>query len=122
MANAVVSGALRLSSTSSVITRTFSAFVTVSTIFTDQFVLAAGVSEFVVSVPTISNPGVLVLTATGTCRVNFGNLPSSTSHASAGYQFTDMFAQVGSGISGALALHFANSGSDSATITVFAGQ
>ena len=122
-ASAMISGGARISAgVSTFAVSPFSGSFSLSSFFVDQFILAAGVSEFVVSVQTVSNPSFVVLKATEVVRVNFGNLPSSTSHASAGFQFADIFAQVGCGISGPLALHFANSGSNSATITVMLGQ
>lgn len=122
-ASAMISGGVRISAgLSTFFVNAFSGSFGVSAFFAEQFIIAAGVSEFIVSVNSVSNPGFMVLKATETVRVNFGNLPSSTSHASAGYQFADLFAIVGCGISGALALHFANSGSNSATVTVTLGQ
>lgn len=122
MADATLSGATRLSSTSNIITRSFELTVSsVSNVFATQFILAAGTSEFVVSIATLSAPTYVVAQATGLCRINYGNHASYVSAASAGWPFT-FWAQLCSGGSGPLALHFGNSGSDSATITVHLAQ
>lgn len=71
--------------------------------------LSAGTSDFIVSLAEISNPHTIFITSDDITRVNFGNLPSSTSHASAGFQFKEMFAIYGSSISSFPAFHFANS-------------
>ena len=122
VAQALFSGGIRISSTSNVFTKTFSATVAVSTWTIQEIVLLPNVSDFVVSIATLSNAYAFLATATGNVRVNFSTLPSSVSAASAGYVFKDLFAIVGSSISGVNALHFANSGSDSATCTIFLGQ
>ena len=119
---ALFSGTLRVSSTSLVATKLFSSTITCSAWQMQEHVVLPNVSEFVVSIATMSNVIALLMTSTQTVRVNFAGLPSSVSAASAGYQFKDLFAVAGSGISGAQGLHFANSGADSATITVFMGQ
>ena len=119
---ALFSGSLRVSSTSNMFTRSFSATVTCSTWATQEVVLLPNVSDFVVSNALLSNAMALFMTSTQTVRVNFAGLPSSVSAGSAGYQFKDLYALAGSGISGVQALHFANSGSDSATVLIFLGQ
>ncbi len=119
---ALFSGTLRVSSTSNVLNKVFSATITCSTWQVQEIVLLPNVSEFVVSITTLSNVTALLMTATNTVRVNFAGLPSSVSGGSAGYQFKDLLAIVGSGISGAQGLHYANSGADSSTITLFMGQ
>jgi len=121
MAQTVVSGAVRVTDVSTIITRTFSAAITVSNWNVQEYTLANGISDFVVSRTHVSNPGFLMLMATSKVRVNFGGLVSAASLASTGYEFKDLFARIGSGISGDLNLHFSNSSGDSAVITVIQG-
>lgn len=82
------------------------------------FQLSAGMSEFVVSLPLLSNPHTIFMQSDDIARVNFGNLRSATSHASAGFQFKDIFAIYGSDISSFPAFHFANSTLSDINITV----
>ena len=119
---ALFSGTLRVSSTSALLTKMFSATITCSTWQIHEIVLLPNVSDFVVSSTLLSNAMAMMATATATVRMNFTGLPSSVSAASAGYQFKDLLAIVGSGISGAQGIHLANSGADSATILLFLGQ
>lgn len=119
---ALFSGTLRVSSTSNLVTKVFSSTITCSTWLMQEIVLLPNVSDQVLSIATLSNAMAVLMTSTNTVRVNFANMPSSVSAGSAGYQFKDLYAVVGSGISGAGALHFANSGSDSATVVIFLGQ
>ena len=84
--------------------------------------LSAGLSNFIVSINIMSNPHVILLQADGLVRVNFGNLPSATSHASAGFQFQDLFAIVGSDISSFPAFHFANSTASARNVNFFMAQ
>lgn len=121
---ALFSGTVRFSSTttSGVWSRAYSATITCSTWQAQEIVLLPTASDFVVSIATLSNVQALLLMATNTCRVNFAGLPSSVSAGSAGFQFKDLFAVVGSGISGTTALRFANSAADSCTVTVIMGQ
>lgn len=123
MADAVLSGAVRISSTSNIMTRAFHISVAgISAYFTDEFILAAGVSEFVVSINTLSAPQYVFVTANNVARINYSGHASYVSAASAGWPF-NVWAQAGSGIlSGPVGLHFANSGTNSALITVFAAQ
>lgn len=122
MANNIVSGTVRITNTSTVMTRTFSANVTVSNWHAQDYTLTNGLSDFIISIAHQSSPGFLMLMATSTVRVNFGNHASADSAASLGFEFKDLFARVGSGISGDLNLHFANSSGDSAVITVIQGR
>jgi len=122
MAQTVVSGAIRVTNVSQIITRTFSAAVTVSNWDVQEYTLDNGISDFIVSRAHLSNAGFLMLMATSIVRVNFGELPSAASFGSDGYQFKDLFARIGSGISGDLNLHFSNSSGDSAVITVIQGM
>jgi len=122
VAQALFSGGVRVSSTSNVFTKTFSATVTVSTWTIQEIVLLPNVSDFVVSIATLSNAYAFLATATQNVRINFAGLPSSVSAGSAGYAFKDLFAIVGSSVSGVQSLRTANSSSDSATVTLFLGQ
>ena len=123
MASAIMTGEIRVSNQGNVFTKTFSAMVTVSQWYTNQVVLANGISDFVVSTIFVSNPMFIALTANSVCRVAFGGT-SQISSASAGMQFRDMFALIGSGIavSGPFNIHFSNSSGDSATITMVAAM
>lgn len=122
VAQALFSGTLRVSSTSNVLSKTFSATLTCSTWQVHEIVMLPNVSEFVVSSTLLSNAHAMLMTSTQTVRVNFTGLPSSVSGASAGYQFKDLFAICGSGISGVQGIHLANSSADSATVVLFLGQ
>lgn len=117
---ALVSGSWRLSSTSGLFTQSFSALVNVSATFVTEFVLLPGVSDFVVSFPTMSNCNAIAVQADNQVRLNFGNTGgdgnvSYVSNASAGILVTQ-FAWVTGGTSGARSLRFANSGTNSATV------
>jgi hypothetical protein len=102
-------------------TRSMPISVTVSQYQVHRIILANGVSEFVVSQVNLSNPGVILITATSLCRVNWSSV-SSTGLASAGQNFKDLFAIAGSGISAFTGLHFANSSGDSAVVTLIIGM
>lgn len=80
--------------------------------------LSAGTSDFVVSFDEFSSPHTIIFYSDDTTRVNFGNRLSATSHASAGFQFKQMFAMAGSGISTFPAFHFANSTTSDVNIRV----
>lgn len=121
-AQVLLSGTLRVSSTSNLQTKVFSAQITVSTWQMQEILLLPNVSEFVVSLATLSAPLVVALASTNKVRVNFSGHASYVSAASAGWEFRDYFMWGGSGISGPMGLHFSNSGSDSAFITCFIGQ
>jgi hypothetical protein len=121
MAQNIVSGTVRVTNTSTVITRTFSAAVTVSNWNVQDYTITNGLSDFIVSLPNVSNPGFLLMMATSTVRVNFGGHASADSAASLGFEFKDLYARVGSGISGDINLHFSNSSGDSAVVTVIQG-
>lgn len=134
MALISVSGTVRvlgsgLTSGQTVNTRTFSAAYVASTFMFQDFVLLNGVSDFVVSTATLSAGGfLLVLGGASLVRINPGlHIASSlttsgASVASLGVTFNGIYAQVGSGASGPLAIHFANSSGDSATVTVVYGM
>ncbi len=119
---ALFSGTLRVSSTSALLTKVFSATITCSTWQVHEIVMLPNVSDYIVSSTLLSNATAMLATSTNTVRINFTGLPSSVSSASAGYQFKDLVAIVGSNISGAQGIHLSNSGSDSATVTLFLGQ
>ena len=119
---ALFSGTLRVSSTSALLTKVFSATITCSTWQIHEIVLLPNVSNHNVSSTVLSNAIAMLATATGTVRMNFAGLPSSVSAGSAGYQFKDLFAIAGSGISGVQGINLSNSGADSATVTLFLGQ
>ena len=117
LAQALVSGSWRISSTSGLFTQSFSATTTVSATMALDFVVATGVSDFVVSLATFSNATVVGLQANNQVRINFGGIGNSSyvSNASAGF-FITQFAWVTGGTSGPLSLRVANSGTDSATV------
>jgi hypothetical protein len=122
MASAVVSGSVRITNVSNVINPTFSALVTVSQWATHAIVLPDATDDFVFSSVHFSNPGFLLMYSTGIVRMQQGGLPSAASYASNGMEFKDLFAQIGSGISGPINMHFANSSGNSATVTIVIGQ
>jgi hypothetical protein len=122
MAQNIVSGTIRITNTSTVYTRTFSAAITTSNWNAQDYIIANGLSDFIVSLALQSNPGFLMCMATSTVRINFGGHASADSAASLGYEFKDLYARVGSGISGDVNLHFSNSSGDSATVTVVHGM
>jgi hypothetical protein len=124
--NVLFSGGWRLSSTSDLITKGFSAQTpltaalgSLSTFVQQEIVIAAGVSEFLVSYSQLSAPQFIGMTATATVRVNFAGWASNLSAASASV-VTFREGLMLMSISGTLpsALHFANSGTDSSTITL----
>lgn len=122
MAINIVSGTVRVTNTSNVYQRTFSAAVTTSNWNIQDYNMPNGLSDFIVSLDVQSSPGFLMLMATSTVRVNFGGHASADSAASLGQEFRDLYARVGSGISGDVNLHFSNSSGDSAVITVVHGM
>src|SRR5258705_277634 len=115
---ALLSGGIRLSSTSNLITQSFSTTITVSAIMDLEFVVPANASDYVVSIANFSAANFISLQANNVCRVNFGGLGnlSYISNASAGMQFTNFIWAGGSGASGPLSVRLANSGSDSSTV------
>jgi hypothetical protein len=119
-----VSGTIRVNDGSAtVFTKTFSAAVTVSQFITRDIILANGVSDVIVSVAEMSNPGfMMLLGGTSALRVNFGNHASADSAASLGFEFNNLYAQIGSGTSGSINLHIANSSGDSSVVTLVQGQ
>jgi hypothetical protein len=118
MASAILSGAFRVSNSGNIFNRAFDTTVTVSTWQIQQLVIANGVSDTIVSLAYISIPNMIFVTATSLCRINYSGHASNLSAASAGWNFKDMWAHMGSGMSGPTGLHFANSSGDSATITL----
>jgi hypothetical protein len=123
MATISVSGTVRITNTSTIFTRTFSAGYTASTFVARDIVLLNGVSDSVVSLAEFSNPVfVMLMGGTSLVRVNFGDHASADSAASLGFQFNDLWTWIGSGQSGPIDLHLANSSGDSATLTLIAGM
>ncbi len=122
MASAVVSGAFRVSNNNNVFNRAFSGLTSVSAWVVQDLIIANGASDVILSYAQVSVPNVVFMTATSIVRVNFAGHASYVSAASAGWQFKDLFVWMGSGISGPIALHFANSSGDSATVTVGVGM
>lgn len=134
MAKIEVSGAIKITGSGvtsglTMGTRTFSAAFVASTFIIQDIVLPNGTSDFVVSIATLSAGGFLyIIGGTSTVRINPGlHIASSTttsgvSTASVGITFNGIYGQIGSGASGPLALHFANSSGDSATVTVVMGM
>lgn len=118
-AQAAIVGSWRVSSTSGLFIQTFSAQQTVSATLAHDFAIAVGVSDFVLSLAVFSNINVLSIEANNQVRVNFGGIGNSSfvSNASLGMLVTQMDWITG-GNSGPLNLHFANSGTDSATVRV----
>lgn len=119
LAQALVSGSWRISSTSGLFVQTFSAQATVSAQLETDFVIQNGVSDFVVSLATFSNMNVVGIQANNQVRVNFGGMGNSSyvSNASAGMLVTQLNWMTG-GTSGPLSIRIANSGADSATVRV----
>ena len=110
MPSITVSGIVRVSWGSSIYTQyPFSSLYTASVVVVHSLQLSTVESNTIVSLANVSNPGFVVLVSDGLVRVNYGNEPSAVSAGSAGRQFHGLFAQVGSGMSGPPALHFANS-------------
>ena len=121
MASAILSGAFRISNQGNIFNKAFDATVTISVWQVQQLVLANGVSEIVISNALISAPNIIFATATSLCRINYSGHVSYVSAASAGWQFKDMWAHMGSGILSITGVHFANSSGDSAIITMAIG-
>jgi len=124
MASAHISGTIFIQDTSgtNVQARVVAVSVVVSQYVTQRIILANGVSNFIVSIASVSIPNVVWMTANSLCRVNFGNHASADSAASLGYQFKDIFAWAGSGQSGPINIHYANSSGDSAIVTLVLGM
>ena len=123
MASVVASGMIRISGPVSTFTAIpFSGLFTASVYQIHTLQLTNGISDFILSLGTFSNPGAVIAIADQIVRINYGNEPSAVSHGSAGRQFKDLWAQMGSGISGPLALHFANSSGQTASIVVIQGM
>lgn len=121
--NVTLSGGWRVSSTSDVITKTFGPTITCSVFFQQEIVVLPNVSDFIVSFSLFSAPSLILATATNTVRVNHGGMTSSVSAASAGIvQFKDAYFIMASGGNLPSSIHFANSGSDSAVVTLLIGQ
>ena len=117
-----LSGGWRVSSTNPVldlITRNISGVVVGSTFAQQEIVVLPNVSDLVVSMPLFSAPIGILMTATQTVRVNFAGMVSSVSAASASViQFKDFCGFMAQSAVLPSGLHFANSGSDSATVTI----
>lgn len=117
-----VSGTVRVSWGSSIVTTIpFSSLYTASVALVHSLQISNGVSDTVVSLANLSAPGFVLLTADQLARVNYAS-ESALSAGSAGRQFHGLFAQVGSGMSGPLALHFANSSGNAASVTIIQGM
>ena len=122
MGDATLTGTARVSGVSGVVTQAYTLNVSaVSAYFADQFILSAGLSDFIVSVPTVSNPDFLIVTATGVVRINYSGEASGVSAGSAGRQMTGLV-HIGQSISGPLGLHFSNSNASAVTITIVAAM
>lgn len=117
----LLSGGWRISSTSGLWTQAFSNSVSCSTVMIQDIVLLPTMSDFIVSFPTLSNCQVFGLQANAIVRFNWSGHASYVSAASAGFQCTQV-ALAGSGISGVIGLHLANSGADSATVRLILGM
>ena len=122
MASALLSGAFRISNQGNIFNKAFDITTTISTWHVQQVVLANGTSEFVLSFTHLSAPNTVFVTANSLCRINYAGHASYVSAASAGWQFKDLWAHVGSGMSGPIGIHLANSSGDSAIITVAVGM
>lgn len=117
-----LSGAWRVSSVNPVldlITRNLSAVITGSTFFQQEIVVLPTQSNHAVSLTLFSSPLGMLMTTTNTVRVNFAGQASSFSAASAGtLQFGNFFACLGQSAILPSAVYLANSGTDSATVTM----
>ena len=117
-----LSGSWRVSSTNPVldlITRNISGTVTGSTFAQQEIVVLPNVSDLVVSMPLFSAPIGILMTSTTVVRVNFAGMTSSVSAASASViQFKDCMGFMAQSAVLPSGLHFSNSGSDSAVVTV----
>jgi hypothetical protein len=117
-----LSGAWLVSSTNTAldrIVRSFSGALTASTFVQQEIVVLPNVSDLIVSMALLSSPLGIMMTATNTVRVNFSGQASSVSAASGGtIQFRDMFCAVGPSAILPSAIHIANSGVDSSTVTI----
>ena len=122
MAQNIVSGTVRITNASTVINRTFSANITVSNWNINDYTIANGLSDFIISVAHVSTANFLMMMATSTVRVNFGGHLSADSAASLGWEFKDLFARVGNAISGDINIHLSNSSGDNAVVTVIQGM
>jgi len=121
--NVALSGGWRVSSTSDVITKTFAPTITCSVFFQQEIVVLPNVSDFIVSFSLFSAPSLIMATATNVVRINFAGMTSSVSAASAGViQFKDAMFIMASGGNLPSAVHLANSGADSAVVTLLIGQ
>ncbi len=117
----LLSGGWRVSSTSGLWQQAFSNMVSCSTVMMQDIVILPNVSEFVISLATLSNCQVFAFQANQIVRINFSGHASYVSGASAGFQCTQ-WVWLGSGISGLQGLHIANSSSDSATCRLIMGM
>lgn len=118
----IASGLMRISGPVSTFTAfPFSAMFTASVYQVHQLQLADGVSDFVLSLANLSKPGIVMAFADQIVRINYGG-EAGVSGGSAGRHFKDLWAQAGSGMSGPLSLHFANSAGTAASIIVIHGM
>ena len=122
MASALLSGAFRISNTGNVFNRVLSTTTTISTWLIQDMVLANGVSDIVISNTLLSSPNTnIVFGGASLCRINYSGHASYVSSGSAGWQFKDFWAHIGSGMSVITGVHFANSSGDSCTVTLILG-
>ena len=120
-----LSGSWRVSSLNpllDLITKSFSATLTCSVFEQKEVLVLPNISDFVVCNTAVSSPSLIMATSTNTVRINFAGFTSMVSAASAGLQFKDFMAYVGSGTGLPSNIHIANSGSDSALVTVLFGM
>lgn len=120
-----LSGGWRVSSVNpltDLITRAFSATITCSVWEQKEVLVLPNVSDFVVCNTACSSPSLMIATATNIVRLNFAGYTSMVSAASAGLQFKDFVGYFGSGIGLPSNVHLANSGSDSALVTILFGM
>ena len=118
----LLSGGWRVSSTNpglDLITRFFSATYTGSTFTQQEVVILPTVSDYILSLALFSAPIGIFMTSTNTVRVNFPGQASSFSAASASVvQFKDLFVCMATSAVLPSSIHIANSGTDSAMLTV----
>lgn len=125
MATIVVSGTARINDgTANVFTKNFSNTITVSQFMTRDIIFEDGFSDVIVSIAEFSSPSVMLAMNIGqsALRVNFAGHASADSAASLGFEFAGLYFVTGSGISGSIATHWANSSGDSAVATLVLGM
>jgi hypothetical protein len=123
-ASLLLSGGVRVSysvtSGNNVVTQAFSSLLTAVSVFTTQTVVTLpGVSTY--SVSLASSPQAVIMTATGTVRIGFTGTSALSGASAFPTQFREMFAMVAGSTALPSAFYLANSGSDSATVTILMG-